>query len=308
MRRYLALRLLFALPTLLGVASLVFVLGRALPSDPAAVMLGETAPEAERAALRKELGLDQPLTVQFGTYLADLMRLELGRSLKTGRSVASEVASAFPRTAQLGLTALAGALLLALPLGLLAAWRPGRGWDKATAFFCTAGLSMPSFFLGPILLLVFAVLLPWFPVSGADEPGAIVLPAVALGLPLAASLSRVVRASLREETERDYLRSARARGLTEGAAILSHALPNALGPIVTTLGLQLGGVLTGAVLAETVFRWPGMGTLLLSAVGSRDYPLLQGCVLCFAVVYVAANLAADLAVAFLDPRIGNTAA
>lgn len=307
MRRYLGLRFLFALPTLLGVATLVFLLGRALPSDPAAVMLGENAPESERVALRRELGLDRPLVLQFGTYLGDLARMELGRSLKTGRSVAAELASAFPRTAQLGLAALAGALLLALPLGLLAAGRPGGGWDRLVGVFSTAGLSMPSFFLGPVLLLLFAVLLPWFPVSGADEPGALVLPAVALGLPLAASLSRVVRASLREECEREYLRSARARGLSERAVLLRHALPNALGPIVTTVGLQLGGVLTGAVLAETVFRWPGMGTLLLASVGSRDYPLLQGCVLCFAVVYVGANLLADLAVAVLDPRVGSAA-
>jgi len=302
MRAYLAGRLLLAVPTLLGVAALVFFLGRALPADPVEVMLGENAPRSEREALRREMGLDRPLAVQFGRYLGELARLDLGRSLKTGRPVAAELAQAFPLTARLGLTALLGALVLALPLGGAAARRPGGAWDRVAAAFCTAGLSLPSFFLGPLLLLAFAVYRPWFPVSGVDEPGAVVLPAITLGVPLAAYLTRFVRAALREEAGKEYLRAARARGLSEGGAFLRHALPNALPPVVTVAALQFGAVLTGAVIAETVFRWPGMGTLLLSAVGTRDYPLLQGCVLAFASVYVVANLGADLAVAALDPR------
>jgi peptide/nickel transport system permease protein len=299
----LAKRLALAVPTLVGVAALVFLMGRALPADPVEVMLGESAPRAEREALRREMGLDRPLHHQLGAYFAGLLRLDLGRSLKTGRPVAQELAAAFPRTLQLGLSALLGALALALPLGTAAARYPGGRWDRLAGALSTAGLSVPSFFLGPVLLLLFAVERPWFPVSGADEPGALVLPAATLGVPLAAYLTRVVRASLREEVGRDYLRTARARGLSEGGAFVRHALPCALPPVVTVAGLQLGAVLTGAVLAETIFRWPGMGTLLLGAVGSRDYPLLQGCVLCFAVVYVLANLAADLAVAALDPRV-----
>jgi len=302
MRAYLAGRLLLAVPTLLGVAALVFFLGRALPADPVEVMLGESAPRSEREALRREMGLDRPLAVQFACYLGELARLDLGRSLKTKRPVTAELAEAFPITARLGLTALLGALALALPLGGAAARRPGGVWDRAAGLFCTAGLSLPSFFLGPLLLLAFAVYRPWFPISGVDEPGAVVLPAITLGVPLAAYLTRFVRASMREEAGKEYLRAARARGLSEGGAFFHHALPNALPPIVTVAALQFGAVLTGAVLAETIFRWPGMGTLLLSAVGTRDYPLLQGCVLAFATVYVAANLGADLAVALLDPR------
>ena len=174
--------------------------------------------------------------------------------------------------------------------------------DRAALVISTASLSLPSFFLGPLLLLAFAVRRPWFPVSGSDEPGAIVLPALTLALPLAGFLTRTVRASMREEAQRDYVRAARAKGLTETRAFFRHAGPNGLAPVVTVVGLQLGAVLTGAVLAEKIFRWPGLGTLVLSAISSRDYPLVQGVILAFAVVAVTANLLADLAVAMLDPR------
>ncbi len=305
MKVYLLGRLLLAVPTLLGVAALVFLLGHALPSDPAEVMLGERAAPAELATLRHEMGLDRPLAVQFAGYLTDLSRGDLGRSLRTRRPVARELTAAFPLTARLGLTALLLALALALPAGAAAARWPGGGLDRAALFFSTAGLSLPSFFLGPLLLLAFAVARPWFPISGPDEPGAVVLPALTLAVPLAAYLSRVVRASLREESARDYLRAARARGLSENRAFFRHAFQNALPPVATVAGLQLGAVLTGAVIAEKVFRWPGMGTLVLTAIGSRDYPVVQGVLLVFAVVTVAANLASDLAVAALDPRVGR---
>lgn len=303
MRAYLLGRLLLAVPTLLGVVTLVFLLGHALPSDPAEVMLGERAAPEQKAQLRREIGLDKPLAVQYARYLGELAHGDLGHSLRTGRLVSTELASAFPLTVRLGLTALLLALALALPLGGAAARWSGGALDRAALAFTTAGLSLPSFFLGPVLLLAFAVWRPWFPVSGSDEPGAIVLPALTLAVPLAAFLARVVRASLREESSRDYLRAARARGLSEDTAFFRHALKNGLPPVATVVGLQLGAVLTGAVVAEKVFRWPGMGTLVLTAIGSRDYPVIQGVILAFAGVYVAANLTADLAVAALDPRV-----
>jgi peptide/nickel transport system permease protein len=302
MKQFLAKRLIWVLPTLWGVVTLVFLLGHALPSDPVEIMLGETAPPAKKAELRHDLGLDRPLFEQYALYMARLCVGDMGRSIRTGRAVASEVQAAFPLTLRLGLTALLMAVAVALPLGGAAARWPGGAIDKGALFVSTAGLSMPSFFLGPILLLAFAVWRPWFPVSGSDEPGAIILPAMTLALPLAGFLTRTVRASMREESQRDYLRAARARGLTETGAFFRHAGPNGLAPVATVIGLQLGAVLTGAVLVEKIFRWPGLGTLVLSAISSRDYPLVQGVILAFAAVAVAANLLADVAVALLDPR------
>ncbi len=302
MRGFLLKRLFWAVPTVLGVVTLVFLLGHALPSDPAEIMLGETAPPGKKAELRHDLGLDRPLLEQYARYMAGLARGDMGRSFRTGRPVAAELGAAFPLTLRLGLTALLIAVASALSLGGMAARWPGGAVDRFALLVSTAGLSMPSFFLGPVLLLAFAVWRPWFPVSGADEPGAIVLPAMTLALPLSGFLTRMVRASMLEESRRDYLRAARARGLTETRAFFRHAGPNGLAPVVTVVGLQLGAVLTGAVLAEKIFRWPGLGTLVLSAIGSRDYPLVQGAILAFAVVAAAANLFADLAVAMLDPR------
>ncbi len=299
---FLAKRMLWVLPTLWGVVTLVFLLGHALPSDPVEIMLGETASPAKKAELRHDLGLDRPLPDQYFLYMARLCQGELGRSLKTGRPVAEEIGEAFPLTLRLGLWALFMAAAVALPLGAAAARWPGGSLDRGALFLSTAGLSMPSFFLGPVLLLAFAVWRPWFPVSGSGEPGAIVLPAVTLAMPLAGFLTRTVRASMREESSRDYLRAARAKGLGETAAFIRHAGPNGLSPVVTIMGIQLGAVLTGAVLAEKIFRWPGLGTLVLSAIASRDYPLIQGVILAFAGVAVAANLLADVAVAIADPR------
>lgn len=303
MSRYLARRLLLAIPTLWGVVTLVFLLGRALPGDPVDLMLGEGAPVEKREELRRALGLDRPLAAQYGDYLADLARLDLGRSIRSDRPVAEELAGAFPRTAELGLAALALACFMGLPLGLVSAKRPGGIWDHAARTFTTAGLSLPSFFLGPLLLLALAVDRPWFPVSGADEPGSLILPAFTLSLPLAALLARMLRASLREEGGREYIRTALAKGVSEARAFWGHALPNALLPAVTVLGLQAGAVLTGAILTEKVFRWPGLGSLVLTAITARDYPVVQGAVLLFSLVTVLATLATDLAYGGIDPTV-----
>jgi len=301
MRGYVAGRLLLFLPAMLGVVTLVFFLGRALPGDPVDLMLGEGAPAERREELRRALHLDDPLPMQYGRYLWDLSRGRLGVSLRTRRPVAEELAAALPQTARLAGAALGLAVLLALPAALASA-RGGaaRRWVRAAT---SAGLSLPTFFLGPVLLLVFAVWQPWFPVSGADEPGAWFLPAVTLAVPTSALLCRLLSASLSEEMGREYLTAARARGLGEGTAFRRHGLRNALLPAVTVLGLQLGGLLTGAILTERIFRWPGLGTLVLGAIGSRDYPVLQGAVLLFALLTLAATLATDLLYGFLDPRI-----
>ena len=303
MRRYFLKRLILFVPTLLGLLTLVFLLGRTLPGDPVDIMLGENAAPEARAALRRALRLDEPLLVQYGGYLGDLARGHLGASLRTGRPVSRELAEAFPRTAELGLAALALACCAALPMGLAAARRPGGRVDLAVRAFTTAGLSLPSFFLGPLLLLGFAVLWPLFPVSGADEPGSLVLPAVTLAVPLAAVMARILRASLLAESGKDYLQTARMKGLSEVEAFRAHALRNALLPPLTVLGLQAGAVLTGAILAERIFRWPGMGTLVVTAIKSRDYPVVQGTVLTFALTALLASLTADLLYAWADPRV-----
>jgi peptide/nickel transport system permease protein len=303
MRRYLFRRVILFFPTLLGLLTFVFMLGRALPGDPVDLMLGENAAPEARASLRKALRLDEPMMAQYGGYLGDLARGRLGVSLRTGRPVSRELGEAFPRTGELGLAALALACCAALPMGLLAARRPGRRADRAVRAFTTAGLSLPSFFLGPLLLLTFAVLWPVLPVSGADEPGSLILPAVTLAVPLAAVMARVLRASLLTESGKEYLQTARMKGLSEGRVFRAHALPNALLPPLTVLGLQAGAVLTGAILAERIFRWPGMGTLVVTAIKSRDYPVVQGAVLAFALVALLSSLAADLLYAWADPRV-----
>jgi len=303
MRRYLLRRVILFFPTLLGLLTFVFLLGRALPGDPVDLMLGENAAPEARTSLRKALRLDEPMLDQYGGYLGDLARGRLGVSLRTGRSVSTELAEAFPRTGELGLAALFMACCAALPMGLAAARRPGGRVDRAVRTFTTAGLSLPSFFLGPLLLLAFAVLWPVLPVSGADEPGSLILPAVTLAVPLAAVMTRVLRASLLTESGKDYLQTARMKGLSDGRVFRTHALPNALLPPLTVLGLQVGAVLTGAILAERIFRWPGMGTLVVTAIKSRDYPVVQGAVLAFALVALLSSLAADLLYAWADPRV-----
>jgi len=303
MPRFIARRLLLFVPTLWGLLTFVFVLNRAMPGDPVDLMLGEGAPVEKREDLRRALGLDRPLLSQYVHYLGDLASLDLGRSIRTQRPVAQELLRAFPKTLKLGCTALVLAALIAFPLGLVSARRPGGMGDRFVRLYTSAGLSLPSFFVGPILLLALAVGLRWFPVSGADEPGSLVLPAFTLALPLSALLARILRASLLEEEGKEYLRTARMKGLSEGRVLWRHALRNALLPVFTVLGLQFGALLTGAILTEKVFRWPGLGTLVLTAITSRDYPVVQGAVLLFAFVTLGATLATDLGYALIDPRV-----
>lgn len=296
-------RLLSTVIVVLGVVVLVFLLIHLIPGDPVDVMLGESASAADREALRHQLGLDRPLGVQLGDYLGGLARGELGHSLQHRRPIIELLAERIPATLELALAALAFTLALALPLGLLAAVRRNTGWDRGAMAFSLLGVSIPNFWLGPLLILVFSVWLGWLPVSGRESPAALILPALTLGMSLAAVLSRMVRSSVLEVLGEDFIRSAYARGLSTRQVLTRHALPNALLPVITVLGLQLGTLLAGAVITEVVFGWPGLGSLTIEAIQSRDYPLVQACVLLISLSYVLVNMLTDLLYAWIDPRI-----
>jgi len=301
--RFLIRRLLLTIPVVLGVATLVFSLIHLVPGDPAQAMLGESASPADMTELRVRLGLDRPLIVQYGGFLKGLVRGDLGRSLRTNEPVAAAIAERMPATIELGVAAMVLAIVLAVPLGITAAVRAGTFVDHAATTLALVGISMPNFWLGPLLAIVFSVTLGWLPVSGRGTLAHLVLPAVTLAAPLAAILARTTRASVIEELRELYVLAARARGVSRARGVLHHALRNSLIPIVTVLGLQFGAVLTGAVITETIFAWPGVGRLLIQSIGFRDYPLVQGCILFIAVMYVSVNLVTDLVYGFLDPRI-----
>ncbi|MGD8274948.1 MAG: ABC transporter permease [Thiohalocapsa sp.] len=298
-------RLGSALVVVLGVCTLVFLLIHLVPGDPVEAMLGERAQAADRAALQAALGLDLPLWEQYRRYLLGLLRLDLGQSFLDQRPVAAILGERLPATLRLAAAALGIALGLALPLGVLAARLRGTAVDSAAMTLSLLGVSIPNFWLGPLLILVFSLWLGWTPVSGDETALSIVLPAITLGTALAAVLARMVRASLLEVLNEDYVRTARAKGLGETAVLWRHALRNAWLPVLTVIGLQLGGLLAGAVITETVFAWPGIGSLLVESIKARDFPVVQGCVLLISLSYVLVNALTDLAYAWIDPRIGN---
>ena len=287
---------------LLGVSTLVFFLTALVPGDPVDVLLGERAAAADREAMRTALGLDRPLLERWGSYLAGLAQGELGESLIREQSVGALIAQRLPATLQMAAAAFAVVLLIAIPLGTLAAAKQGRALDQAASGFALLGQSIPNFWLGPLLVLGFSIGLGWLPVSGAQASGSVILPALTLGLSMAAISMRMLRASLLEVATQDYLRTARAKGSSPRQVMLRHALPNALTPVLTLLGLQLGGLLAGAVITEVIFAWPGIGGLLIDAIRQRDYPVVQGVVLVIAVAYVLTNLLTDLLLQWLDPR------
>jgi len=303
MLSYLIQRLFGACLVIFGVVSIVFLLIHLVPGDPVDTMLGESASGADRAALRTALGLDQPVAAQYLDYLGGLLQLDLGRSIHQRQPVLDLLLERLPATGLLALATLCVTVLLALPLGIVAAIRRNTVWDSAAMSFSLLGVSIPNFWLGPLLILVFALWLGWFPVSGQGGPAAVVLPALTLGTGLIAVLSRMVRSSMLEVLHEDYLRTARAKGMPPARVILHHALRNALLPVITLLGLQLGALLAGAVITETVFSWPGIGLLMIESIQSRDYPVVQACVLLISVCYVVVNLLTDLAYAWVDPRI-----
>ena len=303
MLQYAIKRIALTIPVLIGVATLVFMLIHLVPGDPAQAMLGESAPPADLAELRGKLGLDQPLLVQYRNYLVGLAKGDLGTSFRYQTPVGPEIVRRLGPTAQLATAAMIVAVVIALPLGILAALFRGRALDHAATTLSLVGVSMPNFWLGPLVAMVFAVWLGWLPVSGTGTPAHLVLPAVTLGAALAAMLTRMTRATLIDELRELYVLAARARGVSRTRAVVAHALRNSLIPVVTIVGLQLGAVLTGTIITETIFAWPGVGRLLIQAINFRDYPLVQGCILFIAVTYVTMNLIVDLAYGWLDPRI-----
>jgi peptide/nickel transport system permease protein len=303
MLSYLAQRLAGAILVVFGVISIVFLLIHLIPGDPVEIMLGEAASATDREALRVALGLDQPVMLQFTHYLHSLLQFDLGTSLQSRRPVTDLLQERLPASLLLAGVTFAVTLVLALPLGMLAAVRRGSPWDGGAMAFSMLGVSIPNFWLGPLLILVFSLWLGWFPVSGREGLGSVVLPAVTLGTGLAAVLSRMVRSSMLEVLGEDYIRTARAKGLPPHRVILHHGLRNALLPVITLLGLQLGALLAGAVITETVFSWPGIGLLTIESIQSRDYPVVQACVLLISVGYVLVNLLTDIAYAWADPRI-----
>ena len=303
MSSYLLQRLSGACLVVLGVVSIVFLLLHLVPGDPVEIMLGESASAGDRQALRSALGLDRPLHEQYLGYIGGLAQLDLGTSIHYRQPVTDLLLDRLPATGLLAGVTLLLTVVLAVPLGIVAAIRRNTRWDTAAMGFSLLGVSIPNFWLGPLFILVFSLWLGWLPVSGQGGVASVILPALTLGTGLAAVLSRMVRSSMLEVLQEDYLRTARAKGLSPRRVILRHALRNAMLPVITLMGLQLGALLAGAVITETVFSWPGVGLLTIEAIQSRDYPVVQACVLLISITYVIVNLLTDLAYAWVDPRI-----
>lgn len=301
--RTLGSRLAGAAAIAFGVSCMVFAMLHLVPGDPVDVMLGDYAGATDRLALRSRLGLDLPLAEQGWRFFVALLQGDLGHSLLSGRPVAALLAERCGYTVVLSCAALALAMLIGLPLGMVAALNAGGRWDSLASALAVVGMSAPSFVLGPVLIIVFAVQLGWLPISGAGEPAALVLPAVTLACGLAAVLTRMTRAAMLDAVQLPHVQAARARGLSEWVVVLGHVGRNAALPIVTVIGLQLGALLGGAVVTETVFDWPGLGQLLIESIQRRDYPVVQGAVLLIALTYIAVNAIVDLLYTRLDPRI-----
>jgi ABC-type dipeptide/oligopeptide/nickel transport system permease component len=304
-------RLVLTIPVVWLVVSLVFLLIHLVPGDPILQMLGEGATPADITALRHQYGLDQTLGQQYLHYWSGVLHGDLGSSIRLHDTVAHLVAQRYPYTLALAAAALALGILLALPAGILAAVRRGRWVDQSLSVVSLFGLSVPGLALGPVLILVFSISLGWLPVSGANagaDRGGIdwqylVLPSIAMGASLAAILTRMVRTAMLEELGHDYIRTARAKGLSETAVVCRHALPNALVPIITVVGLQFGALLAGAIVTEKIFSWPGLGRLVVDSISNRDYAVVQGCLLSIGMTYVLVNLLTDLVYRWVNPRM-----
>ncbi len=303
MGRFILRRALTSLVVVLGIVLLVTLILDLIPGDPVVMILGQNATAEQVAALRHELGLDRPLFVRYVDYIGRALTGDLGRSIMTRRPVAAEVADAWPNTLLLAAAAIGIAVALGIGLGTASALRPNGWFDLGVRLLALLGLSMPIFWIGLVFIYIFGFYLRLLPIGGSGTPQHLILPAVTLALPSVALIARMTRSSLLEVLGEDYVRTARAKGLSEPVVLLAHALKNALIPVVTVIGLQFGQLLGGAILTETVFAWPGLGRLVVLAIFARDYPLLQGIVLIFAFSYVVVNLLVDLAYAWLDPRI-----
>jgi len=300
---YLLSRLFSASIVILGVVLIVFFLIHLVPGDPVEVMLGDSANAVDRQQLRQSLGLDLPLYEQFSQYLSGLLKFDLGTSLHSKRAISEIILPRILPTVLLTISSLVVAILIAFPLGIFAAIYKDKFADSLAMGVSLAGVSIPNFLMGPLLILFFSIFLGWLPVSGKESYLSIILPSLTLGTALAAILSRMVRASLLEVLGEDYIRTARAKGLSGFMVISKHALRNALLPVLTIIGLQLGALLGGAVITEMIFSWPGLGQLTIESIQKRDYPIVQACILLITTTYVLVNTLTDLLYAVLDPRI-----
>ncbi len=303
MGNFLLRRLLLLIPVLWGVATLVFLLLHFIPGDPVDLMLGDSALGTDRETLRDQLGLNEPLIAQYLRYFGDLLQGDWGTSLFSKKPVFEEIMERVPATMELMFGAMVVTILVAMPLGLIAAVNKGTWIDQGAMIFSLLGVSLPNFWLGPMLILLLSIHFDLLPVNERGGLEHLILPALTLGTSLASILARITRSSVVETLQAEYIRTARSKGISELRILFRHALRNALIPIVTVIGLQVGVLLSGAIITEAIFDWPGLGNLLISAINSRNYPLVQGCVLFIAGSYVMVNLVIDLLYAYLDPRI-----
>ena len=303
MIEYFARRMLALVPVAIGVATLTFAIVHLVPGDPVVAMLGESAAPTDVVAMRHQMGLDRPLLSQYLSYLGGLAVGDLGESTSYRKPVAQLIVERLPATIELAAAGMLVAILIAFPLGIIAGSNPGGAGDLAAMTFAIVGISVPHIYLGPLLMILFSLDLRLLPLTGRGGFAHLVLPALTLGTALAAILARMLRQSLIRVRESDYMRTARSKGLSERAALIRHGLRNALTSVVTIMGLQMGALLSGTLITEMIFSWPGLGRLLISAIGARDYPLVEGCVLTFAMTYVVVNMAIDLVYAVIDPRV-----
>jgi len=303
MLRYIATRLLYTIPVLWLVVSVVFLLIHLVPGDPIQQMLGENASSTDIQAARHAYGLDVPIGRQYLNYWKGVLHGDLGKSFRFDQPVSRVIALRYPQTLLLTLASMIVALLISIPAGVRSARRRNRWDDRVLSFVSLLGLSFPNFALGPILILFFAIFLGLLPVSGSGTLAHLVLPAITMGGALAAILTRMVRTAMLEELGQDYVRTARAKGLSEEVVVYKHALRNALVPVLTVVGLQFGALLAGAIVTETIFSWPGIGRLTIQAINSRDYYLVQGCILMIGLTYVVVNFMTDFVYSLANPRI-----
>lgn len=304
MWKYALRRFIMLIPVLIGISIFAFLMMHLTPGDPAQLMLGEQAPEETLAALRVRMGLDRPLPVQYLAWLSRAVRLDFGRSLRSNKPVIQELAERLPATAHLALAAVTISLLIGIPVGVISATKPNSIFDNVAMVGALAGVGMPAFWQGIMLILIFSVMLGWLPSSGRmGGIEYIILPAITLGTASTASIARMTRSTMLEVLSQDYIRTARSKGLAKFTVIVKHALRNALIPVVTIVGLQFGFLMAGAVLTETIFAWPGIGRLVVEAINAKDFPVVQGTIMMFALMYAFINLVVDITYAFLDPRL-----
>ena len=303
MWKFIAKRLVAMVPVLLGVTLVIYLILNMAPGDPAKVILGEQATPEQIAELREEMGLNDPVLVQYARYIFNLVQGDMGESYNSGLKCNVEIFARFPNTLRLTICAISLAVILALPIGIVAAVKQNSIFDGVSMFIALIGLSMPVFWLGLLLILFFSLRLGWFPSSGADGWKSLVLPTVTLGFQQMASIARVTRSSMLEVIRSDYIRTARAKGVAESKVITKHALKNAMIATVTVVGLQFGGMLGGSVMTESVYAWPGVGRLMVQSINKRDIPMVLGCVIMFSVTSSVVNLLVDVLYGFIDPRI-----